>query len=64
MRTSKQYLPVVQLIMLYKVVLASESVDEILKCDHSNKSYWLVLYFGAIYYAEEMVLIFGSRWNL
>ena len=25
--------------MLYKVVLTFESVDEILKCDHSNKSY-------------------------
>ena len=26
-------------IMLYKVVLTFESVDEILKCDHSNESY-------------------------
>ena len=26
-------------IMLYKVVLTSESVDDILKCDHSNESY-------------------------
>ena len=26
-------------IMLYKVVITFESVDEILKCDHSNKSY-------------------------
>ena len=25
--------------MLYKVVLTFESVDEILECDHSNKSY-------------------------
>ena len=25
--------------MLYKVVLTFESVDEILKCDHSNESY-------------------------
>ena len=24
---------------MYTVVLASESVDEILKCDHSNESY-------------------------
>ena len=30
---------VVLFIMLYKVVLAFESVDEILKCDHSNESY-------------------------
>ena len=26
-------------IMLYKVVLTFESVEEILKCDHSNESY-------------------------
>ena len=25
--------------MLYKVILTFESVDEILKCDHSNKSH-------------------------
>ena len=36
---TEQYFPVVLFIMLYKVVLAFESVDEILKCDHSNKSY-------------------------
>ena len=26
-------------IMQYKVVLTFESVDEILRCDHSNESY-------------------------
>ena len=31
--------PVVLFIMLYKVILTFESVDEILKCDHSNESY-------------------------
>ena len=36
---TKQYLPVVLFIALYKVVLTFESVDEILKCDHSNESY-------------------------
>ena len=30
---------VVLFITLYKVVLPFESVDEILKCDHSNQSY-------------------------
>ena len=35
----EQYFPVVLFIMLYKVVLCFESVDEILKCDHSNESY-------------------------
>ena len=32
-------LPVVLFIMLYKVVLTFESVDEILWCDHLNESY-------------------------
>ena len=36
---TEQYFPVVLFIMLYKVVLTFESVDEILKFDHSNKSY-------------------------
>ena len=35
----EQYFPVVLFIMLYKVVLTFESVDEILKCDHSIESY-------------------------
>ena len=35
----KQYFPVVPLIVLCKVVLTFESVDEILKCDHPNESY-------------------------
>ena len=35
----EQHFPVVLFIMLYKVVLNFESVDEILKCDHSNESY-------------------------
>jgi len=32
------YSPAVLFIMLYKVVLTVESVDEILKCDRSNES--------------------------
>ena len=39
MKVTEQYFPVVLFIMLYKVVLTFESVDEILKCDHSNESY-------------------------
>ena len=35
----EQYFPVVLFIILYKVVLTFESVDKILKCDHSNESY-------------------------
>ena len=36
MKATEQYFPMVLFIMLYKVVLTFESVDEILKCDHSN----------------------------
>ena len=39
MKATEQYFPVVLFIMLYEMVLAFESVDEILKCDHSNESY-------------------------
>ena len=39
MKATEQYFAVVPFIMLYKVVLTVESVDEILECDHSNKSY-------------------------
>ena len=39
MKATEQYFPVVSFIMLYKVALTFESVDEILKCDHSNESY-------------------------
>ena len=37
MKATEQYFPVVLFIMLYKVVLTFESVDEILKCDHSDE---------------------------
>ena len=37
MKATEQYFPVVLSIMLYKVVLTFESVDEIRKCDHSNE---------------------------
>jgi len=39
MKATEQYFLVKLFIMLYKVVLTFESVDEILKCDHSNESY-------------------------
>ena len=39
MKATEQYFSVVLFIMLYKVVLTFESVDEILKCGHSNESY-------------------------
>ena len=38
-KDTEQYFAVVLFIMLYMVVLTFESVDEILKCDHSSESY-------------------------
>ena len=53
MKATKQYFPVVLFIMLFKVVLTFESVDDILKCDHSNESYWALLSCGAAYYTVQ-----------
>jgi len=39
MTAIEQCFPVVLFISLYKVVIAFEPVDEILKFDHSNESY-------------------------
>ena len=39
MKATEQYFPAVLFIMLYKVILTFESVDEILKGDYSNESY-------------------------
>ena len=44
--------PVVLFIMLYKVVLTFESVDEVLWCYHSNESYQASLSSGAVYYSK------------
>jgi len=54
--------------MLYKVVLTFESVDEILKCDHSNVSYqavsWAVRSCGTVYHAAQGGYNFWvSGWN-
>ena len=38
MKATEQYLPEMLFIMLYKMVLTSKSVDEILKCDQLNES--------------------------
>ena len=37
LKAVEQHFPVVLFIMLYKVVIPFESVDEILKCDNSNE---------------------------
>ena len=53
MKATEKYFPVVLFIMLYKVVLTFEIVDEILWCDHSNESYWVVIFCGTVYYAVQ-----------
>ena len=56
MKATKQYFSVVLFMMLYKVILTFESVDEILKLDYWNESYWAVLSCGAVYYAVNYAL--------
>ena len=51
MKAVEQYFPVVLFIMLYKVVLTFESVDEILKRGHSNETNWAVLSRSAVSHA-------------
>ena len=51
--------------MLYKVVLTLKSEDEILWCEHSNKSNWAVPSRGAVYYALQGGCNFEvCGWNL
>ena len=46
--------PVVLFVVLFKVVVTFQSVDEILCCDHSNESYsWAVLSSGTVYYSVQ-----------
>ena len=51
MKNTEQYFSVVLLTMQYKVVLTFESVDEILKCEHSNESYGAALSCSTVYNA-------------
>ena len=51
MKATEQFVPVVPFVMLYKVLLTFESVDEILKCEHSNQCYRAALSCGAVCYA-------------
>ena len=38
MKATEQYFPMGLFVILYKMVLIFESVDDILKCDHSNEN--------------------------
>ena len=60
MKATEQYFPVVVFIMLYKVVLTFESLDEILWCDHSNESYWAERFCDAVIVLYKMILTSGS----
>ena len=70
MKATEQYFPVVLFIMLYKVVLTFESVDKILWCDHSNKTFfgWTFrwyCYFSAFYEnfrSSHRVHLFEEYW--
>ena len=58
MKAAEQYFSVVLFIMLYKVALTFESVDEIIKCDDLNESPSAVLVrFITLY---KVVLTFKS----
>ena len=52
-KTTEQYFPVVLFIMLYKVFLTFESVEEIPKCYHSNEIHWAVPSCSTVYYAVQ-----------
>ena len=53
MKAVNQYFPAVLFIVLNKMVLTVESMDEILKCDHSNEGCCAVLSCGTVYYAVQ-----------
>ena len=53
MKATKQYFPVVLFIMLHKVILTFEFINESFKYDHSNESYRAVPSRGAVYCAVQ-----------
>ena len=53
MKATEQNFHVAVFIMPYKVFPTFESVDEILKCDHLNESYWAVLSCATVHYAAQ-----------
>jgi len=61
MKATEQYFPMVLFIMLYKVILTFESVDEMLNYDHSNQKaieeYFPVVLLKMLY---EVLLTFKS----
>ena len=51
MKAIEQYFPVVLFIMLCKVVLTFEFVDEIQSCDRSNEEHSAILTYGSVTFA-------------
>ena len=60
MKATEEYFPVVLFIVLYNVVLTFESVDEILKCNHSNESYGADFHVVLFIMLYKVVLTFES----
>ena len=63
MKATEQYFPVMIFIMLCKVVLTFESVDEILKCDYSNKTSLTVLPYGIVCFSVFYKMKSDVFWN-
>ena len=53
----EEYFLVVLFMTLYKVFLTFESVYEILKCDHSNESYWALLSCAVLFITLYKVIL-------
>ena len=71
-KTTEQYFLVMLFIILYKVVLPFESVDEILKCDHQMKAteqYFPLMLFrlqacSPFLVSQEVALAVQQDWSL
>ena len=59
---SNTYFPAVLFAVLYKMVLTFESLDEIVKCDHSNEQFGIEQYFPVVLFTllYKVVLMFMS----
>ena len=51
MKATEQYFPVVLFIMLYKVALTFESLDETLKCYHLNETFPAIRSHGTVWFS-------------
>ena len=50
-KATELYFSVVLFIMLYKVALTFESLDETLKCDHSNETFPAIRSHGTVWFS-------------